>query len=53
MCQVLEASENGYYNWRKRGKSKRKQKDEELTERIEDAYQQYGGNTVALVFMLY
>jgi putative transposase len=43
MCQVLEVSENGYYNWRKRGKSKRKQEDEELTERIEDAYQQHGG----------
>ncbi len=43
MCQVLDVSENGYYNWRKRGKSKRKQDDEELTERIEDAYQQHGG----------
>jgi putative transposase len=43
MCQVLEVSENGYYNWRKRGKSKRKQEDEELAERIEDAYQQHGG----------
>jgi hypothetical protein len=28
MCQVLEVSENGYNNWRKRGKSKRKQYDE-------------------------
>jgi putative transposase len=43
MCQVLDVSENGYYNWRKRGKSKRKQDDEVLTERIEDAYQQHGG----------
>jgi transposase InsO family protein len=43
MCQVLEVSENGYYNWRKRGKSKRKQEDEALTERIEDAYQQHRG----------
>jgi putative transposase len=43
MCQVLEVSENGYYNWRKRGKSKRKQEDEELAERIEDAYQHHGG----------
>ena len=43
MCQVLEVSENGYYNWRKRGKSKRKQEDEELAERIEDAYRQHGG----------
>ena len=38
MCQVLEVSENGYYNWRKRGKSQRKRDDELLTERIEDAY---------------
>ena len=29
-----DLSENGYYNWRKRGKSKRKQDDEVLTERI-------------------
>jgi putative transposase len=43
MCQVLEVSENGYYNWRTRGKSKRKQENEELAERIEDAYQQHGG----------
>jgi transposase InsO family protein len=43
MCQVLEVSANGYYNWCKRGKSKRKQEDEELTERIEDAYQHHGG----------
>lgn len=40
---MLEVSENGYYNWRKRGKSKRKQEDEELAERIEDAYRQHGG----------
>jgi putative transposase len=38
MCQVLEVSENGYYNWRKRGKSHRKREDEQLAERIEDAY---------------
>lgn len=43
LCQVLDVSENGYYNWRKRGKSKRNQEDEELAERIEDAYQQHGG----------
>jgi putative transposase len=43
MCQALDVSENGYSNWRKRGKSKRKQEDEELTERIEEAYQQHGG----------
>ncbi len=43
MCQVLEVSENGYSNWRKRGKSRRKQEDELLAERIEDAYRQHGG----------
>ena len=40
MCHVLEVSENGYYHWRKRGKSQRKRDDEQLTERIEDAYHQ-------------
>ncbi len=44
MCLVLEVSENGYHNWRKRGKSKRKQDDELLTERIEDAYHQNRGH---------
>ena len=38
LCSVLEVSENGYYHWLKRGKSKRKQEDEQLMERIEDAY---------------
>jgi transposase InsO family protein len=38
MCRVLEVSENGYYNWRKRGISQRKRDDEQLAERIEDAY---------------
>jgi transposase InsO family protein len=38
MCSVLEVSENGYYNWRERGKSQRKQDDEQLVSRIEDAY---------------
>jgi putative transposase len=38
MCNVLEVSENGYYNWRKRGKSQRKRDDEQLVSRIEDAY---------------
>jgi putative transposase len=43
MCQVLEVSENGYNNWRTRGKSKRKRDDEQLAERIEDAYHQNRG----------
>ena len=38
MCQVLGVSENRYYNWRKRGKSQRKQDDDGIAERIEDAY---------------
>ncbi|GCF11205.1 transposase [Dictyobacter arantiisoli] len=42
---MLEVSENGYYNWRKRGKSQRKQNDEQLTARIEDAYHQNRGHS--------
>ena len=44
MCQALDVSENGYYNWRRRGKSQRKRDDEQLTERIEDAYYQNRGH---------
>jgi putative transposase len=40
----LEVSEKGYANWRKRGKSRRKQDDEFLTERIEDAYYENRGH---------
>ncbi len=43
MCSILEVSENGYYNWRKRGKSQRKQDDEQLVSRIEDAYNENRG----------
>ena len=43
MCNVLEVSENGYYNWLKRGKSQRKRDDEQLVSRIEDAYQENRG----------
>lgn len=43
LCHVLDVSENGYYNWRTRGKSKRKWNDEQLAERIEDAYQEIRG----------
>ena len=43
MCHVLGVSENGYYNWRTRGKSKRKWDDEQLAERIEDAYKESRG----------
>ncbi len=40
LCIVLNVSENGYYNWRKRGICSRKQEDERLIEHIEDAYEQ-------------
>src|SRR5215469_11543005 len=43
MCSVLEVSENGYYNWRKRGTSQRKQDDEQLASHIEDAYHENRG----------
>jgi putative transposase len=43
MCRVLEVSENGYYNWLKRGKSQRKRDDEQLASRIEDAYHENRG----------
>jgi putative transposase len=38
MCSVLEVSENGYFNWRKRGICKRKLDDMQLSVRIEDAF---------------
>jgi putative transposase len=41
MCQMLEVSEKGYANWRKRGKSQRKRDDEIIMARIEDAYYQH------------
>ena len=44
MCQVLEVSENGYYNWRNRGESQRKRENKQLAERIEDAYHQNRGH---------
>jgi putative transposase len=43
MCEALEVSEKGYSSWRKRGKSKTKQQDEFLAERIEEVYHQNGG----------
>lgn len=44
MCQVLEVSEKGYANWRKRGTSQRKRNDEIITARIEDAYYHHRGH---------
>ncbi len=43
MCSVLEVSENGYFNWRKRGVCQRKLDDLQLTERIEDAFKDNRG----------
>lgn len=41
MCQVLSVSESGYYAWRKRAPSQRKQADEYVGKLIEDAYQNH------------
>jgi putative transposase len=41
---MLEVSEKGYANWRKRGKSQRKRDDEMITVHIEDAYSQHRGH---------
>jgi putative transposase len=41
---MLEVSEKGYANWRKRGKSQRKRDDEIIMARIEDAYYQHRGH---------
>jgi putative transposase len=41
---VLEVSEKGYANWRKRGISQRERDDEIITVRIEDAYYHHRGH---------
>jgi putative transposase len=41
---MLEVSQKGYANWRKRGKSQRKRDDEMITVRIEDVYSQHRGH---------
>jgi transposase-like protein len=43
MCRVLGVSDNGYYNWLRRGKSQRKRDDEHLASQIEDAYHENRG----------
>lgn len=43
MCRVLEVSVSGYYSWRRRPISKRKQQDALLEQRIQDAYQRSEG----------
>ena len=42
MCKLLEVSRNGYYDWRKRPVSARRQRREELLEQIRQAYQASG-----------
>lgn len=43
MCRVLEVSTSGYYAWRDRPTSKRKQEDAILTEQIRNVYEQSYG----------
>lgn len=40
MCQVLDASESGYYAWRKRPLSQRKRRDQELVASIQEIYEE-------------
>ncbi|GHO90776.1 transposase [Reticulibacter mediterranei] len=39
MCRTLSVSECGYYAWRKRPKSEREQKNEELTQHIQQIFE--------------
>ena len=43
MCYVLDVSEHGYFNWRKRGISRRKQDDRTIAKRIEDVFEEHKG----------
>jgi hypothetical protein len=51
MCQVLGVSASGYYDWRKRAPSKRKQANDRLLEAIREEHeasrQTYGSQTRA------
>ena len=38
LCEVLDVSTSGYYDWRKRPPSKRQQEDEALLDKIEDIH---------------
>ena len=40
MCQVLKVSRSGYYDWRARPKSKRQERQEQLTEQIRQSYEE-------------
>ncbi len=41
MCQALCVSAWGYYAWRKRPKSEREQKNEDLTQRIQQIFEHH------------
>jgi transposase InsO family protein len=51
MCRVLQASRDGYYQWRKGVEGKRKQEDRELLAQINEIYQaterSYGAEWIA------
>ena len=40
MCQVLKVSRSGYYDWLARPKSKRQERQEQLTEQIRQSYEE-------------
>lgn len=41
MCRVLSVSRSGYYSWKNRNPSKRKQRREQLKQRIYDTYEDF------------
>ena len=43
MCRVLEVSTSGYYAWRRRSQSRRRQEDEQLTARIREIHKRSHG----------
>jgi putative transposase len=43
MCQFLDVSRSGYYEWVKRGESRRKTNDRQLAERIQSIFEQSKG----------
>ncbi len=43
MCQVLDVSRSGYYNWRKRPKSKRERSDERLLKETNNSHRRSRG----------
>ena len=44
LCRVMQVSRSGFYAWRRRLKSERAQRDDELTERIRAVHTQSRGN---------